>query len=177
MAQTRLLFFSLWESPVGWIGVVGDDEALVEVHFHPESGEVWRRIEAVGATLRCGAGGLPEKAMGQLQEYFIGSRRDFDLPLDFQTLPPFCVKTLLVLRNVAFGKTVTYGELAQQAGNPRAARAVGRAMVHNPFPLIVPCHRVVGAGGRLTGYSGGEGIATKQWLLDFERRMTEESLG
>ncbi len=174
MMQTGKLDVSFWESPLGWIGVVANEEALVKVHFHPEAEEeVERCLEAVGATDRCGSGGLAEEAMGQLKEYFLGRRRDFDLPLDYQPLSPFSIKILGALRDVAFGKTVTYGALALQTGHPRAARAVGHALALNPFPLIVPCHRVVGAGGRLTGYSGGQGVSTKKWLLDFERRTAE----
>jgi len=75
------------------------------------------------------------------------------------------------LQQVPYASTVSYGELAVLAGSPHAARAVGRVMAGNPWPLIVPCHRVVASNGSLGGYSGGEGVPTKQWLLDFERRV------
>lgn len=116
------------------------------------------------------------EAHEQLQEYFRAERQVFSLTLDFGALPPFTRQVLLFLSEVPFGRTITYGELAACCGRPGAARAVGRAMAVNPLPIIVPCHRVVGAGGRLTGYSGGEGIATKILLLDFERQQTSGGL-
>jgi methylated-DNA-[protein]-cysteine S-methyltransferase len=103
-----------------------------------------------------------------LDDYFHGRRRNFELPLAMDTLTPFTTRVLRTLAQVKYGSTLTYGELAALAGFPSAARAVGRAMATNPFPIIIPCHRVLGAGGKMTGYSGGEGIATKQWLLRFE---------
>jgi methylated-DNA-[protein]-cysteine S-methyltransferase len=171
--EANCLSFSLLESPVGWIGVVANGESLLEVHLHPDKGKVRHHFEAAWPTASSGDDGLTGVAMGQLEEYFLGQREEFHLPLDFSHLPPFFAKILDTLRRVPFGKTITYGELARQSGHPRAARAVGRAMAVNPFPIIVPCHRVVGAGGRLTGYSGGKGIDTKKWLLEFEGGRAE----
>ena len=84
------------------------------------------------------------------------------MPLDLAGLPPFHEKVLAAARRISYGRTATYGELAARAGSPRAARAVGQAMAHNPVPLIIPCHRVLAAGGRLGGYGGG---------LDLKRRL------
>lgn len=109
-------------------------------------------------------------ASAQLKEYFAGRRREFDLPLDLSGLPPFTRRVLEFLRTVPCGATVTYAALAQRAGSPRGARAVGRAMAANPLPIVIPCHRVVAAAGGLGGYSGGEGVPTKEWLLAFEQR-------
>lgn len=79
------------------------------------------------------------------------------------------VRVLQTLQGIPFGATTSYGQLAMMAGHPGAARAVGGVMAANPFPLIIPCHRVLGAGGKLGGYSGGKGVATKKWLLAFEQ--------
>jgi methylated-DNA-[protein]-cysteine S-methyltransferase len=102
----------------------------------------------------------------QLREYFEAGRDEFDLPVrmfgtDFQRL------VWSALREVRYGETVTYGELAQRIGRPTAARAVGLANGHNPISIVVPCHRVVGAGGSLIGYGGG--LDRKRFLLDLER--------
>jgi len=105
------------------------------------------------------------RAANELAAYFAGSTRDFAVPVDLSGLPPFTRQVLEVLRTVPYGETVTYAELAARVGSPRAARAVGRAVAVNPLPIVIPCHRVVAAGGRPGGYSGGGGLATKLWLL------------
>jgi len=107
-----------------------------------------------------------ERAAGQLAEYFAGQRRAFDLPLaprgtDFQA------HVWRALRAIPHGETRSYGELARSLGRPSASRAVGAANGKNPISIIVPCHRVVGANGDLTGYAGG--VAAKRWLLDHEQ--------
>jgi methylated-DNA-[protein]-cysteine S-methyltransferase len=109
------------------------------------------------------------QAVEQLEQYFSGCRREFQLSFGLTGLTPFTQTVLAALQSVPFGTTITYGELAAKAGFPRAARAVGGAMAANPLPIIIPCHRVVAAGGRPGGYSGGGGVRTKEWLLAFER--------
>jgi methylated-DNA-[protein]-cysteine S-methyltransferase len=106
-------------------------------------------------------------AIEQLREYFAGERTDFDLPLELRgTL--FQLAVWAELRKIAYGETVSYGELAVRLGNPGASRAVGLANGKNPIGVIVPCHRVVGSTGGLTGYGGG--LDRKRQLLAFERR-------
>lgn len=110
-------------------------------------------------------------AREQLQDYFDGQRTDFDLPLaPFGSA--FQQKVWAALRAIPAGETRSYGDLALQLGS--AARAVGQANGRNPIPIIIPCHRVVGAGGALGGYSGGEGAITKRYLLDLERRSLRQ---
>ena len=107
---------------------------------------------------------LPEAAR-QLQEYFAGNRRDFDLPLRLNgTL--FQQRVWRALTEIPYGETWSYGELAKRIGNPNASRAVGLANGRNPISILVPCHRVIGADGSLTGYGGG--LQRKQWLLAHE---------
>jgi methylated-DNA-[protein]-cysteine S-methyltransferase len=107
-----------------------------------------------------------DEARRELDEYFGGRRRSFDLTLDLRALPPFTISVLEELGRVPYGETTTYGELAQRVGHPRAARAVGTVMHHNRIPIVLPCHRVVGATGNLTGYAGG--LDRKQTLLELE---------
>ncbi len=102
----------------------------------------------------------------QLQEYFRGERTRFELTIDPDSDSAFDRKVWEALGRVSAGRTVTYGELARQAGYPGAARAVGGAMHRNPIPIVVPCHRVIGLGGSITGY--GLGLWRKRWLLDHE---------
>jgi methylated-DNA-[protein]-cysteine S-methyltransferase len=101
----------------------------------------------------------------ELDEYFAGSRRTFDLPLDLR-VAPFHGEVLTALADVPYGVTTTYGALAREAGHPKAARAVGTVMNRNPIPIVLPCHRVVGADGALTGYAGG--LDRKRLLLRLE---------
>jgi methylated-DNA-[protein]-cysteine S-methyltransferase len=104
-------------------------------------------------------------ALTQLREYFSCTRHEFDLPLDIRGTP-FQQAVWAEVSRIPYGTTTTYGEIARRIGHPRAARAVGGASSANPLPIIVPCHRVVGAGGALTGY--GAGLATKAMLLQLE---------
>jgi len=109
----------------------------------------------------------------QIEAYLAGSLTRFSLPFAIEGTTPFRKKILQALCNCPYAATISYGELAEQAGSPKAARAVGGAMAANPLPLVIPCHRVVGAGRNLTGYSGGRGIPSKEFLLKLESRVTK----
>jgi methylated-DNA-[protein]-cysteine S-methyltransferase len=102
----------------------------------------------------------------ELDEYFEGRRRDFDLALDLSPVPAFQREALHELARVPYGEVTTYGALAAKIGHPRAARAVGGAMNRNPIPIVLPCHRVVGSSGKLVGYAGG--LDRKEQLLRLE---------
>lgn len=105
----------------------------------------------------------------QLDEYFAGARTAFDLPLSLEGTP-FQRRVWDALRGIPFGETITYAELGRRIGAPTGSRAVGGANARNPISIVVPCHRVIGSDGSLTGYAGGE--ERKRWLLDFERSVT-----
>jgi len=108
---------------------------------------------------------LNKKAAKQLDEYFNGKRKVFDLPLALDGTD-FQIKVWNALQTIRYGKTISYGQLAAMTGNPKASRAVGMANNRNPIPIIVPCHRVIGSNGSLTGYAGG--LELKQKLLELE---------
>jgi len=104
----------------------------------------------------------------EIGEYLKGKRRKFTFSIDWSTLRPFQMKALLAVYEIPYGETRTYAEIAAQIGHPHAYRAVGRANATNPMPLVIPCHRVIGADGKLHGYGGGDGLPTKEWLLKME---------
>lgn len=110
---------------------------------------------------------LLQEAARQLNAYFDGTLTDFDLPLLLEGTP-FRMKCWQALRTIPYGETISYGEQARRIGNPKATRAVGGANHHNPISIIVPCHRVIGADGSLTGYGGG--VDVKAWLLTHEQK-------
>jgi methylated-DNA-[protein]-cysteine S-methyltransferase len=147
----------LWRqpSPFGDVTVVVSDRGV-------------REISLPGDDQPDGDEGKPDrKVAGELDEWFAGKRHAFDLALDLEGLDGFRRIALETLaREVQWGETVTYGELAALAGRPRAARAAGSAMRDNPLPFVIPCHRVVAAGGRIGGYGGGRNaVALKRELL------------
>jgi methylated-DNA-[protein]-cysteine S-methyltransferase len=113
-----------------------------------------------------------DEVASQLREYFAGARTMFDVPLD-PIGTPFQLSAWQVLRTIPYGSTMSYGEQARSLGDPNKARAVGAANGRNPISIIVPCHRVVGSNGSLTGFAGG--IESKAWLLDHERRVLATS--
>jgi methylated-DNA-[protein]-cysteine S-methyltransferase len=110
-------------------------------------------------------------ATSQIREYFDGARTSFELPLDLGGTPFQC-RAWMELANIPYGTTISYGEQARRIGRPGSARAIGSANARNPIPIVLPCHRVVGSGGALTGFGGG--IEVKRALLDHEARVRAE---
>ena len=148
------------DSPVGSLTLVGVDGELTGLYMDSQRHRPDERT--FGAVDAAPFGPVIE----QLAAYFAGELDTFDLPLALRGTP-FQRTVWSALREIPYGETVSYGELAQLIGKPGAARAVGLANGKNPVGIIVPCHRVVGSGGDLTGYGGG--LERKQYLLDFER--------
>ncbi len=109
------------------------------------------------------------KVTRQVREYLAGKRHHFDLSVDWSTVASsFQRRALRAVFSIPYGQTRTYGQIARQIGHPRASRAVGRCNATNPMPLVIPCHRVVGADGKLRGYGGAGGLHTKAWLIRME---------
>jgi methylated-DNA-[protein]-cysteine S-methyltransferase len=154
------------DTPVGTLLVGVSERGLCRVGFDPEpEAELERLAKAFGPrVLRTPK--VLDRVRGELDEYFVGDRQVFELELDLRTTPEFHRRVLAELSRVQYGHTTTYGALAAEVGAPRAARAVGTVMNRNPLPIVLPCHRVVGANGSLTGYGGG--LDRKEWLLRLE---------
>ena len=158
-----MLYYDYYRSPRGRILLVANDKALTGVYFtgqkyEPCVEEEWRR-EGEHPPLR--------QARRELAEYFSGARTRFTVKLAPQGTP-FQRAVWNAIAGVGFGRTIAYGELARRAGRPGSARAAGAATGRNPISIIVPCHRIVGSNGALTGYAGG--LAKKRALLALERR-------
>lgn len=151
------------ESPIGALLIAGDDAGIRRISF-----SAGKRTLAPEANWIEDPSSFVE-AERQLEAYFEGELTEFDLLLAPETTT-FQGRVLGELRKVPYGTTVSYGELARRVGNPRASRAVGMANGRNPIPIVIPCHRVIGANGDLTGFGGG--LDTKRRLLALERRFT-----
>ena len=159
-------FDVLDETPVGPLLVGISDRGLCRVGFDPEPEEELERLAREFGPRVLRSPRALARVRGELDEYFAGRRRAFDLELDLRATPDFHRRVLAELSRVEYGRTTTYGALAAQVGSPRAARAVGTVMNRNPLPIVLPCHRVIGASGSLVGYGGG--LERKEWLLRLE---------
>ncbi len=148
--------YALHDTPVGPLLLAVSPRGLVASSYESES-TVARRIAArVSPAVVRGTSGALDEVRRELDAYFAGRRQAFDLPVDLALATPFQGRVLGALReSVGYGSTTTYGSLARQVGAPKAARAVGAALGANPVCVVVPCHRVIGATGALTGYAGG----------------------
>lgn len=164
--EVVMLYETTMASPVGTLTLVASDAGLRAVLWHIEVANRVRIGPVVGGPVDP-AGSLA-RAVDQFGEYFAGTRTRFDLALD-PVGTDFQQAAWVALRSIEFGETISYGEQARRMGDARKARAVGAANGRNPLSIVVPCHRVVGANGSLTGFAGG--LDTKAWLLDHELRV------
>lgn len=164
MSQHAVWYADL-SSPLGALRAVGDEHALIGLYFAPHRGRPaplepgWQRDRTRFDVLA-----------EQLEAYFAGTRTSFDLEIRFPKSTDFRRRVWSQLRAIPYGQTVSYGQLAKRLGLDRGARAVGAANAHNPLSIVVPCHRVIGANGALTGYAGG--AENKAHLLALERKVS-----
>jgi methylated-DNA-[protein]-cysteine S-methyltransferase len=158
--------YDLIDTPVGRLLVAVTDRGLCEISYDPEPEREAEALARTFGTRVLRSPGPTDEARRQLDEYFAGERRRFDLPIDLRLAREFGRAVLRELARVPYGQLTTYGALATKAGRPRAARAVGTVMNRNPVPIVLPCHRVVGSTGALVGYGGG--LERKRALLELE---------
>lgn len=161
-------YYTYLNSPLGDLFVQGNREYVTGLFLPAHKGwrgpdASWQQADEPFAALR-----------EQLEEYFAGQRQQFDVPIQLAGTP-FQQRVWKELTRIPFGVTITYRQLAQRLGKPNATRAVGNANGRNPISIIVPCHRVIGASGKLTGYAGG--IEKKEWLLAWEQRAKSARQG
>jgi methylated-DNA-[protein]-cysteine S-methyltransferase len=160
------LGFDLVQTPIGELLVGASDRGLAAISYETDPEEGLDRLARIAGPRVLRSPRSVDAARRELDEYFAGKRRSFDLALDLRALPPFTVSVLGELARVPYGETTTYGALARRVGHPKAARAVGTVMNRNRIPIVLPCHRVVGSTGDLTGYAGG--LDRKRTLLELE---------
>lgn len=161
MVDKRDTFYTEVDSPLGLLLLTSDGRALTGLYM-----EEYRHGQRVGESWVRRDDATPfEQATKQLAAYFKGTLTEFELPLALDGTP-FQVRVWNELLHIPYGVTISYGELARRLGNPNASRAVGLANGHNPISIVVPCHRVIGSDGTLTGYGGG--LPRKAALLAFE---------
>jgi len=167
--------FTIFRVGPGWVGLVGNRRGVQRI-FLPGSGKEELRKRILGEFPGCLEGiDFLDKAEKELVEYFSGRRVKFHFPLDLSVATAFQRKVYEVMRRIPFGEVRTYGWLARKVGNPQALRAVGGANAKNRWPLVIPCHRVVGCDGRLTGFSAPGGLTLKASLLKLEGIPVEKN--
>lgn len=159
--------YDLTDSPVGELLVAATDRGVCRISYEPDA-----TLDDLASWFGARILRVPERldpVRRQLDEYFEGRRRSFDLETDLTPVPEFQRLVLDELARVPYGNVTTYGKLAGRIGRPRASRAVGGALNRNPVPIVLPCHRVVGASGSLVGYAGG--LDRKRALLELESAL------
>jgi methylated-DNA-[protein]-cysteine S-methyltransferase len=149
------------DSPIGELTITAEDGVLTGVHMHEQ-----RHFPAIPASVQRDDAALAP-IVEQLRAYFTGELTDFELPMTARGTE-FQRRVWVALCDIPYGETISYGELARWVGNPKASRAVGLANGRNPIAIVIPCHRVIGADGSLTGYGGG--LERKVWLLQHEAK-------
>jgi methylated-DNA-[protein]-cysteine S-methyltransferase len=159
---------ALETSPLGPIWVAVSDRGLVAVEVSADREALNDQLARMDYDQVVIDQDKTAAALKEIQEYLDGGRKSFAMAIDWSVLTPFQERALRATYGIPYGRVRTYGEIARQLGNPRGARAVGRAEATNPMPLVIPCHRVIGADGGLHGYGAGEGLKTKAWLLELE---------
>ncbi len=162
-----MLTYDRFSTPIGQLTVVKSERGVCFIGLPSVTMsrmQRWAKRRFPGETLRSAPAPF-ERERRELREYAEGRRTTFTFPLDHHNTP-FSLQVLEEVCRVLYGKTASYGDIARWVGRPRSARAVGRAVAANPLPLVIPCHRIIGSGGSLTGFGGG--LALKKELLQLE---------
>lgn len=170
--MARALGFCLFDTAIGACGIAWTQDALAAVQLPEATADGTRRrlLRYTGTTPELAPPAFVQAAITRIQALLQGAHDDLcDLPLEQEGLPPFYRKVYEVTRAIPPGKVLTYGEVARRIGEPGAARAVGQALGRNPFAPVIPCHRVLAAGGRSGGFSAEGGADTKLRMLEIEK--------
>jgi O-6-methylguanine DNA methyltransferase len=167
-AKSGLYFGETVETPIGKLWLAVSDLGLVAVECDLTQAEFEAYLVKRFKQRVQPAQSRVLEAASQIEKYLSGIQRLFTLQIDWTVLRPFQLAVLQATRDIPYGETRTYKEIAERIGKPGAARAVGRAEATNPMPLVLPCHRVIGVDGKLHGYGLAEGVKTKEWLLKME---------
>jgi O-6-methylguanine DNA methyltransferase len=154
-------------TPLGDLRLAASDFGLVAVEWADSQPEFDAYLARLKRPIQPDAKRIKPYAK-ELSEYLNGKRTAFTIPIDWTFFTPFQREALQAVYRIPYGETRTYADIAREINRPNAYRAVGRANAMNPMPLVIPCHRVIGADGKLHGYGGGKGLPTKEWLLKME---------
>ncbi len=168
-ADTLGLFdaaYDVVDTPFGAMLAATSPRGLLAIRFDTDADAYLDHLALIAGPRVLRAPRAVDGVRGELEEYFAGRRRVFDLPLDLRAMTPFTLAVLAELARVPFGETATYRDLAERVGKPNASRAVGLVMNRNRIPIVLPCHRIVGSSGNLVGYAGG--LEMKERLLRLE---------
>lgn len=160
--KTEMIYGEIYQSPIGALTILSGDKGIKAIKFYEDE-----KVKAQGRTNE-----MTRWAVKELEEYFQGKRKVFTVPCVSQGTD-FQKRVWEALTRIPYGETRTYKEIAVEIGNPGASRAVGMANNKNPVPIIIPCHRVIGSDGKLTGYAGG--LEVKEFLLNLERENRDEN--
>lgn len=166
VATAPTIVWDAFKSPIGMMYLASTEKGICHISFKIPETEFLARLDPM-AHIQHDPAAL-NKAVDELLRYFDDPTLRFDIPVDLTDVTDFQREALQLIRNIPTGRVWTYKDVAEKLGNPKASRAIGQAMKNNPVPIVIPCHRVVGSGGALTGYAGGGGIATKRYLLELE---------
>jgi methylated-DNA-[protein]-cysteine S-methyltransferase len=164
--MTRELRYIIFNTNMGWVGILGSDKGLLRTTLPQHSAQEARRLLGNGVNHAVRSHNLFDGLMERFRVYLSGDRITFPDELDLSGATPFQRKVWEITKLIPYGETRSYTWVAEQVNKPRAARAVGQALARNPLPIIIPCHRVITTNGKLGGFSGG--VETKRRLLHLE---------
>jgi len=164
-APRRTIYYCALPTPIGRVCVAAGEAGLVRLSFRQSEASFVAELRRLGADVVRSPARTAD-IVHQLRAYFAGERRSFDVRLDLRHTTPFQRRVLMAAARVPAGQVVSYGDIARRIGQPRGSRAVGQALGQNPVPIVIPCHRVIAAGGRIGGYTGGLGIKRKLLRLE-----------
>jgi len=160
------VYYAGMQGPIGDLWMAATDKGLIKVSFSQDENAFVREVHERTRTDVLPSSERLARIIAELTEYFSGARSRFDFAVDLSRVTPFQRRVLQAAANIPMGQVITYGELAGRIGKPKASRAVGQALGRNPVPVVIPCHRIVGGGGGIGGYTGG--LDVKRKLLELE---------